>query len=546
VLLLQPPPDLEPEELALILQKTEKLLEDLKLPYHLGGVWYMTAMLDSFSAQSTKTLFPVVLIILSLGVWYCIRDSNNVLLVLACGLLPAVQIVGIMAVAGVRLNMVLLALPPLTMILGTAYGIHLVAKVPDSSEQSPRELYAQVAQPCMFSGITTSLGFLSLTLSGYLPVRQLGFWGMAATLLALGNALMLLPLFFRPAPRQPFSISLNITLILYRFRYLLLCLFLLVFVTGAFGLARLSVGSLMLDFFEKDADVRQNYVTIENAGLGLTPFEIDLEGSLVENHTLRESLTAFARSHPVVSHIFYYFPAGQVVIQTTPAGLNLPSPFEFDLIATQPQRATVLLQTLASEETLELSETLNLYLEEQHGKLQHPYVTGSVPLYTRGQKALFSSMVQSFGFAFLSISLIIGLALRSLRYGILAIIPNFLPVFFILAIMGWLGIPLSVSTVTVASIVFGIVVDDTIHFLHRLRRQPAGKMTERLQDCLEHVGPAIIITTLVAGFGFLGFYVSPFIPLRDFGLIIAVALLLALLCDLFLFPVLLLIWKKEI
>ena len=71
----------------------------------------------------------------------------------------------------------------------------------------------------------------------------------------------------------------------------------------------------------------------------------------------------------------------------------------------------------------------------------------------RGQKQLFTTLLTSFAGAFIPISLVMGLALRSRYYAILAIIPNVLPVFFILALMGWLSIPLSVATVTVASIV---------------------------------------------------------------------------------------------
>ncbi len=546
LLFIMPQTDMGPGELAGLLAEVEDILGRFDTTYHLGGVWYLTAMLDSLSAQSTQTLFPVVLLILALGVWYFIRDVNNVLLVLACGFLPALQVTGIMAVAGVRLNMVLLSLPPLTMILGIAHAIHLVAKVPDDDHQDSIALFGLVAPPCLLSGITTILGFLSLTLSGYLPVRQLGVWGMVASLLALVNAFILLPLFFRAAGRKPVSISGTMAAVLDRHRLMLMSFFLISTLLACFGLARLSTGSLILDFFSKEAVVSKNYQAIEGAGLGLTPFEVDLAGSKVSNPELQHLMALYADSHPVISHIFYYFESDEVITTSTSTGLQLPMALAFTDMAARPERATLLLKTLASEPTLALAEDLEAYLQGNLGRRPQPYVTGSVPLYTRGQKALFSSLLNSFAFAFLSISVIMGLALRSLRYGLLAIIPNFLPVFFILAAMGWLAIPLSVATVTVASIVFGIVVDDSIHFLHRLRSEEAGaNIRQRLQNALDHVGPAIITTTLVAGTGFLGFLASPFIPLRDFGVLIAGALVLALVCDLFLLPVLLLMGKRE-
>ena len=531
--------------LATLLGEVKGVLARHQTTYHLGGVWYLTALLDTLSARSTQTLFPVVLFIVALGVWFFVRDRRNVVLVLACGFLPALQITGIMAAAGVRLNMVLLALPPLTMILGIAHAIHLVAKVPDDAAQKSVDLFSLVAPPCLLSGITTMFGFLSLTLSDYLPVRQLGIWGMVASLLALLSAFILLPLFFTTRRKKPLTIPVDLALRLSRHRLLLLGLFLLVSVGAGLGLGRLQVGSLILDFFSEQAVVRQDYQSIEGAGLGLTPFEVDLAASTVSNEKLQGLMASYSALHPEITHIFYSFAGGAFITASTACGMQLPMALTFADMDKRPQRLTLLLRTLASEPTLALAENLEAYLQHGLGRQSQPYVTGSVPLYTRGQKRLFTALISSFGFAFLAISLIMGLALRSLHYGLLAIIPNFLPVFFILAAMGWFAIPLSVATVTVASIVFGIVVDDSIHFLHGLRREPPGMgIVERLQDSLDHVGPAIITTSLVAGTGFLGFFASPFVPLRNFGLLIAGALALAMICDLFLLPVLILVWKK--
>ena len=545
LLLLRPSPDSPPEELDDLVERTRKVVNDSGHRFYLGGVWYVTAMLDRYSAQSVSLLFPVVVVVLWLGVWFFLRHTGNVLLVMGCGLVPATQIVGLLAFSGVKLNMVLLALPPMTMILGVAYSIHLAAKNAGSEPMARHQLFAATAVPCLLSALTTGLGFLSLTLSDYTPVRQLGVWGAVAALLALVNTLILLPSFYRPrASGLPLAFSCGSTTLLRRFRRSLLALFVALLAVAGFGLNRLTTGSLILDFFYPSAEVHQNYGAIEAAGLGLTPFEIDLSGSGLDNGRLSRELLDWAKTQPLITHFIYFFPEGQIVVQSTDRGMRLSSPSELSYITRPARRVTVLLKTVSSEQTFALAGALNSRLEKSFGTLPHPYVTGSVPLYTRGQNALFWSMATSFSCAFISVSLVIGVALRSWRYGLIAIIPNLLPVAFILAAMGWLGVPLSVSTMTVASIVFGIVVDDTIHFLHRLR-SVAGSFERRLQMTLEHVGPAIIITSLVAGLGFAGFGASPFIPLRDFGLIISGALLLAMLCDLLLLPALLFTLEKD-
>ena len=541
-----PKAESSPADLATLLTEVEHVLQQQGATYHLGGVWYLTTMLDALSADATRTLFPLVLAILALGVWFLVRNGRNVVLVLLCGFVPALQITGIMGMAGVKLNMVLLALPPFTMILGIAHAIHLVLKHPDQEYPDSTSLFAQVATPCLLSGFTTMLGFLSLVFSSYLPVQQLGIWGTVASILSLASPLILLALFFEPVASRPVSLPESTMPLMARHRHLLIGLFILCSLLAAIGISRLSTGSLILDFFEDKAPLRQNYQQIEGAGLGLTPFEVDLATSRINNEELHAVFTDFALAHPEITQILYFFADGMVITESTANGARFPRLLSLGKTEKRPERATVLLKTVASEPTLALSEKLEATLQQRLGHQDQPYVTGSVPLYCRGQQRLFSSLLTSFGTAFFSISLVMGLALRSIPFGILAIVPNILPVFFILALMGWLSIPLSVATVTVASIVFGIVVDDTIHFLHRFQAEEktAGTVLTRLHRTLHYAGPAMLTTTLVAGTGFLGFLASPFIPLRDFGLLISGSLWLAVLCDLVLLPLLILFWKK--
>ena len=367
-----------------------------------------------------------------------------------------------------------------------------------------------------------------------------------ASALSLINPLVLLALFFEPAPCRSITIPDTLVTFMARHRLALTGIFLLLSVLAAVGISRLNTGSLILDFFKENAVVRQNYQQIENAGLGLTPFEVDLAGSTINNGDLQAVFTDFAHDNPVITQMLYYFADGTVISDSTANGARFPKLLSLSKMEKRPERATVLLKTLASEPTLALSENLELVLQQRLGPQKQPYVTGSVPLYCRGQQQLFSSLLTSFANAFFPISLVMGLALRSVHFAILAIIPNLMPVFFILALMGWLGIPLSVATVTVASIVFGIVVDDTIHFLHRLQAETRtpGTAMEHLHNTIHYAGPAMLTAALISGTGFLGFLGSPFIPLRDFGLLISVALWLAILCDMVLLPLLILSWKK--
>lgn len=541
-----PKPNSSPADLAALLSEVEGVLKQHKVEYHLGGVWYLTTLLDQLSTKSTQTLFPVVLVILTVGVIVLVRSWRNIVLVLLCGCLPALQITGVMALCGVKLNMILLALPPCTMILGIAHAIHLVSKEPDPDHPEGVSLFAEVAPPSLLSGLTIMIGFFSLYFSSYVPIQQLGLWGTVAGALSLVTSLIVLGLFFEPAPCRAIPLPQGYVSFMARHRLSLAGLFVVLIVLSGVGIGRLQTGSLILDFFQDTAQVRAHYQQIENGGLGLTPFEIDLANSPLSNQALHAVLAEYGRNHPEITQVLYTFADGTVVSETTAHGARFPTLLTLETMDQRPQRATVLLRTVASEPTLDLAEDLEALLQQRIGPQTHPYVTGSVPLYCRGQQQLFTSLLTSFSNAFVPISLIMGLALRSWYFALLAIIPNILPVFFIVALMGWLGIPLSVATVTVASIVFGIVVDDTIHFLHRLQAatRESGSATAHLHDTIHYAGPAMLTAAVISGTGFLGFLASPFIPLRHFGLLISGALWLAIFCDMVLLPLLLLSWKR--
>ncbi len=535
-----------PAELATLLKEVEGVLQQQGASYHMGGVWYLTTLLDQLSAASTRSLLPVVLAILALGVIALVRNGRNVALVLLCGCLPALQITGVMALFGVKLNMILLALPPCTMILGIAHAIHLVSKEADSAHPDGVSLYAEVAQPSLLSGLTIMIGFFSLVFSSYLPIQELGIWGTVAGALSLADSLIILGLFFEPASCRALRLPQSYVRFMDGHRTALSALFLLLTLLAAVGITRLQTGSLILDFFVDNAKIRQDYRQIEDAGLGLTPFDVDLAQNHLSNETLRQVFADYTKANPLVTQILYAFADGSTMIEATEQGIRFPSFLGLATSEQRPERATVMLKTVASEPTLALAEQLETLLQKRIGPRSQPYVTGSVPLYCRGQKQLFNTLLTSFAGAFIPISLVMGLALRSWYYAILAIIPNVLPVFFILALMGWFGVPLSVATVTVASIVFGIVVDDTIHFLHRLKAATAKseKAVVHLHETIHYAGPAMLTAAVVSGTGFLGFMVAPFIPLRHFGLLISGALFLAIICDIVLLPLLLLLWKR--
>jgi predicted RND superfamily exporter protein len=382
------------------------------------------------------------------------------------------------------------------------------------------------------------MGFGSLLFSSYQPVRELGLWGAIGTLLSLSITFILVPVFLKPGQfAKGLILPATTSLFLSKNRGKILGVLLLTLILAGIGIGRLQKGSLILDFFTDNSLVRLNYRTIEDAGIGLTPIEVDFFQQPFARNTLDTHLQDLARQHPEITH--YLFTMVNQSNQVVSLGAKMAIPDFFNKNQ-KVERLTILIKTISSEATLSIADEIEDFFQNRLGESATPYVTGSVPLYTRGQKKLFSSMLQSFSVAFLAISLLIGILLRSIKMGLIAMVPNLLPVLLVISVMGWFGIPLSVATITVASIIFGIVVDDTIHFLYAYQDQDTHLTPEqRLDHVFRQVGAPIIATTVVTGTGFLAFLASPFIPLGYFGLLISLSLWMALVCDLSILPILL-------
>ncbi len=172
-------------------------------------------------------------------------------------------------------------------------------------------------------------------------------------------------------------------------------------------------------------------------------------------------------------------------------------------------------------------------------------VTGMVPMLANVADRMVAGQVKSFFAALVVICVMMVLVLWSFRVGLLAMIPNVLPILLTMGLMGWLGITLNVTTVMIASIALGIAVDDTIHMLVRIRSESRakGNHEEGCERALQSVGRAVVFTSVVLSGGFAILLLASLVPAGHFGILIAFTMLSALLADLVLIPVLIL-WLK--
>jgi len=189
---------------------------------------------------------------------------------------------------------------------------------------------------------------------------------------------------------------------------------------------------------------------------------------------------------------------------------------------------------------IEFDLTNKLNLNKNEFKL-----AGVLILFNNLLQSLFKSQILTLGVVMMGISLMFFILFRNIKLSFIGVTPNFIAAFFILGIIGLLGIPLDMMTITIAAITIGIAVDNSIHYIYRFQEEfkKLKNYNETLDRCHSTVGVAILNTSITIVFGFSILVLSNFIPTIYFGVFTGIAMLLAMISVLTLLPTLILVLK---
>ncbi len=185
------------------------------------------------------------------------------------------------------------------------------------------------------------------------------------------------------------------------------------------------------------------------------------------------------------------------------------------------------------------------FLPDKTVAVIHP--TGSAYVLLTTVSALIGDLLSSFGVAFVVITLIMIVLLRDLKLGLVAMVPNLLPIAMILGFMGMANIPIDMANLMIASIALGIAVDDTIHFLHhfKVHYDEHGSVEDGIAYSVKHCGRALVLTSIILAAGFFVYLAATMYSLQRFGLLIGLTVIFALLADIYLTPALLRLTYKD-
>ncbi|MDX5345990.1 MAG: MMPL family transporter, partial [Hymenobacteraceae bacterium] len=343
------------------------------------------------------------------------------------------------------------------------------------------------------------------------------------------------------------------------------------------GISLIRIDATMLDDLSEEDPIRQDFMYFEQNFSGVRPFEMHLitgpEHEIFDLEVLQEieKLESYLQSEyglnfiasPLTvikaanrslnggSNTYYKLPESKAELNKITRRLRgLAKREEFTRLITedlQEGRLTGKMSDIGSARANVLNDSLQHFIQKKLNlKVLQPKLTGSAVLLDKNNEYLTRNMMEGLMIAFLVIGGIVGLLFRSWKMLLLGLIPNVLPLLMIGAVMGFGGVNLKVSTSIIFTIAFGIAVDDTIHFISKLKLELlSGKsLLYAIKRTFISTGKAIIITSVILVAGFLSLMLSSMDGTFYIGLLISLTLVFAVVADLFLLPVLLIYFYK--
>ena len=477
--------------------------------------------------------------------------------------------------------------PTIVLMIVVANCVHLLVtlqqrlRAGDSKRDAIVEAVRLNLHPVFLASLTTTLGFLSMNFSEVPPYRHLGNFvaiGIAASFILsvtfLPAVLSLLPM--RAPKERRWLRGPSMTVIadfVLRHRKALMVGWLVIVVGMAVGIPRNELNDVLVHFFDESVEFRQDTDFMDEHLSGNTLLEYSLhapaEGGVTDPEFLADvsNFAAWYRDQPPVRHVAvitdtfrqlnqsmrgdnpaaYRIPESQELAAqylllyelSLPQGLNLNNQIDRSRSAT---RVSVSAETLSSQELLDLNAHAETWLRENAPHVAGVNSTGPAALFAYIGQRNIRAMLIGTGVVLLAISAILLFALRSLRLGLISIVPNLIPAVLGLGVWGLAVGQVSLSLSVVVAMTVGIVVDDTVHFLskyHRARREFGQDPEDAVRYAFDTSGRALITTTIVLVAGFLIFVFSPFVPTAEVGILTAVIIAFALVADLSLLPALL-------
>jgi hydrophobe/amphiphile efflux-3 (HAE3) family protein len=559
---------------------------------YLGGLPYMRSVISGDIAKDMKRFMVIGLIIMLVMLYIFLRDIRGVLLPFAVVILSIIFSIGLLPLIGWKLSIISLLLPVMLIAIANNYGIHLIAKYQEinwtnggiSNEKLAEQIFSNLKIPIFLTGITTVAGFLSLLTHKMIPAKQLGIISAIGIAFALLISLCFIPavlsflkkknikqstkngdkrILDRILERIAVSISLKPARVL-------ITTGVIVLITGV-GILFLKVDTNVEKFFPEKHPVRQSAAIINKVFGGSQNLSVHMNGDIMDPEVMKkiDYYTEDLKSYPGVGNVMSI----SSVIREISKVMNNPGDELYDKI---PDNREAIAQYLllysmnGNPEDLEklidfnyenaqimirINDGSNEVINNVIGKVQrltkgdpnvktiggYGYVVAQLAnLVVRGQ---ISSLLVSL----IICAIILAIAFRSIYAGLTGIIPIAVSLVVLFGLMGYFRISLDIATALLSSIMIGVGIDYTIHFLWRYKTERLNGLDSReaVVKTLTTTGRGITFNALGVIIGFCVLPFSSFSPIRFFGFLVIISIFACLVGALVIVPSLVLVVKPR-
>ncbi len=456
--------------------------------------------------------------------------------------------------------------------------------------------------PILYTVLTTIFAFLSLIFSEIKPIIDFGWMMTFGLITSFIITFTLLPTLLNFAPtknitvkkEQKSKITNLLGLISLNNKNSIFLVTGVIVIFSIVGISKLEVENSFINYFDKNTEIYKGMKLIDDELGGTTPLEVivnfpekekvkkseedddfddwgDEEDANDEKYwftkdkiDLITSIHNYLDSLPEIGKVLSFSSIIEVATQLNnnkPLGTlemgvlysKIPESIKTEIIdpylSIKDNEARISLRILDSKEDLrrnDLINKINFDLKDKFGLEEKDYkLAGVLILFNNLLQSLFKSQILTLGLVMIGIFSMFIILFRNIKLSFIGVVPNFIAAFFILGIIGLLGIPLDMMTITIAAITIGIAVDNSIHYIYRFKEEfnKIKDYNKTLKTCHSTVGVAILNTSITIVFGFSILVLSKFIPTIYFGVFTGLAMLLAMISVLTLLPALILIIK---
>lgn len=576
-----------------IIEQGDKFSEETGIDAHYAGLPFVRSIVAGRVKAEMQMFLILSILVTAVILLLFFRSFTAVIFPMVIIGVVVIWAVGSIALLGYKITLLTGLIPPVIVVIGIPNSVYLLNKYHQEFENHGNKSLAisrvirKIGLATLITNCTTAVGFLVLVTTDITILREFGVIAGINVLATFIVSIILIPAVFYwlPAPSgkqlkhlqfRTLDKALNgMDQMVHTRRPAIYAITFIIVTTSIIGALKIDAISFMVDDLPEDSPIQKDLTFFEENFSGIMPLELIIDtgrprGVLVLKNLekieeLEEFLGAQKDISKPVSLVSFVKASKQAFYNNSPSFYSLPTNREraFILRYLMDQSDTTGLFTSFVDTTLQKmrvslqvadigSDKMELLINDViQPKIDTIFadtdmnliVTGTTPLFIKGNKFLIENLRFSLILAFVIIAIIMAILFRSKRMIAISLIPNIIPLVITAGIMGFAGIPLKPSTALIFSIVFGISVDDSIHFLAKYRQELfANKffVAAAISRSIRETGASMIYTSIILFAGFVIFAWSDFGGTVALGILTSTTLLIAMITNLVLLPSLLL------